>query len=215
MYGEPIKIQFGKIFMNRTKKYLLPVLKDYGSDFASKINNLFKVAVGIGDIIVDNCGIHHETHLFILVDTLINTSNFISILDDIRRHSSYEDDYVYGVITKSRFHMIVVKIPDNYHSTLSKFKKGRYSQMYNESDLKKLFLFDSKTASEEYKKIQKVLIKDHNYKFEFAKIIQKEFNIPDFCCADIGDESEFDFPILNIEEVFSLKKPKFIINEED
>lgn len=215
MYGEPIKIQLGKIFMNRTRKYLMPVLKDYGSDFSSKINNLFKVAVGIGDIIVDNCGIHHEFHLFILVDTLSNTSNFISLLDDIRRHSSYEDDYVYGNITKSRYHMIVVKIPDNYHFSLGKFKKGRYSQMYNESDLKKLFSFDSEKVTNEYRKIQKVLIKDHNYKFEFAKIIQQEFDIPDYSSDDIGDESEFDFPLLNIEEIFSLKKPKININEED
>lgn len=204
MYGEPIKIQLGKIFMNRTRKYLFPVIKSYGSDFAFKINSLFKVAVGIGDIIVDRCGIHHEHHLFILVDTLVNSSQFISLLDDIRRHISYEDDYVYGGIMKSRLHMIVVKIPEQYLTSFANFKKSRYSQMYKEDDLKKLFDFDNKGATEEYKTIKKILIRDHNYKFEFAKIITKEFGelISGY---DISNESELDLQILEREEIFNVE----------
>lgn len=201
MYGEPIKIQIGKIFMNRTRKYLFPVLKSYGSSFTFQINSLFKVAVGIGDIIVDKCGIKHENHLFILVDTLPNYSQFVSLLDDIRRHESYEDDYVYGNILNSRYHMIVVRIPDNYLNSFNNFKRSVYSQMYTEEQLKELFLLDA--TSGPYKDIKKILLKDHNYKFEFARLVQKEFDVPEFDIQDITDDCELDFPILDVEEKFN------------
>lgn len=211
MYGEPIKIQLGKIFMNRTRKYLFPVIKSYGSDFTFKINSLFKVAVGIGDIIVDKCGIHHEHHLFILVDTLINISQFKSLLDDIRRHDSYEDDYVYGGIMKSRLHMIVIKIPKEYLSSFANFKNSKYSKMYTQEDLKKLFDFDNKEATKEYKTIRRILVKDHSYRFEFAKIISKEFGESISHC-DITDDSELDLQILEREEYFSVEDVKEEIN---
>ena len=213
MYGEPIKLQIGKIFMNRTRKYLFPIIKDYGSDFTSKINTLFKVAVGIGDMIVDHCGIHHENHLFILVDTMHNTSQFISLLDDLRRHPCYEDDYVYGNVSKTRFHMIVIKIPEKYLSSLSNFKQSKFSQMYSKEDVVKLFNSDSLLTKE----IISVLIKDHNYKFEFAKMIQKEFSVPEFTENDIDDDSELDMQVLDREEKFNVpyKKLKTTIDEED
>lgn len=202
MYGEPIKIQIGKIFMNRTRKYMFPVIKEYGIDFTFKLNTLFKVAIGIGDIIINKCGLHHENHFFILIDTLVNTSQFISIMDDIRRHPSYEDDYVYGNIQNTRFHMLVIKIPNEYIGTFEKFKKSKYSEMYTAQDLKKFFYFDSEKATDEYKNIQKVLIKDHNYKFEFVKIIQKEFDIP-FGIDELSETTELDLQILEKEEIFN------------
>lgn len=214
MYGEPIKIQFGSIFMNRTRKYLFPVLKAYGSDFSFKINSLVKVAVGIGDVVVNRCGIQHENHLFILVDTLPNHSQFVSLLDDIRRHEAYEDDYVYGNILNSRFHMIVVRVPDNYLNSFDNFKRSQYSKMYSDEDLSKLFLFNSGEVSKEYKDIRHVLIKDHNYKFEFAKLIQKEFDIPEFNFQDIDDSAELDFQILDKEEVFNASLLQSTQNEE-
>lgn len=202
MYGEPIKIQVGKIFMNRTRKYLFPVIKEYGADFTYKINTLFKVAIGIGDIVVNKCGIHHENHLFILVDTLTNMSQFVSLVDDIRRHEAYEDDYVYGSIQSTRFHMLIIRIPDNYVHSFDKFKKSKFSEMYNADDLKKFFIFDAKDVSNDYKTIQKVLIKDHNYRFEFAKILQKEFGTP-FTEEDLPADAELDMQILEKEEVFN------------
>lgn len=216
MYGEPIKIQLGQIFMNRTRKYLFPVLKRYGPVFASKINTLSKVAVGIGDIVVDKCGIHHEKHLFLLVDTLYNTSQFVSILDDLRRHPSYEDDYVYGNILKSRFHMIVIQVPESYLNAFTQFKNSKFSQMYSEKDLKQLFLFDAQNVTDEYRTIQKVLIKDHNYRFEFANIIKKEFLIPEgFSEEDVDDSFELDLSILEREEMFNANKPEIKTEEEN
>lgn len=210
MYGEPMKLQVGKIFMNRTRKYLFPIIKEYGSDFTSKINALFKVGVGIGDMIVDQCGIHHEHHLFILIDTLHNTPLFISLLDDIRRHPAYEDDYVYGNVNNSRFHMIVISIPEKYLSSFNNFKQSRFSQMYNREDLKKLFNFESSTIDAKSREIISVLIKDHNYRFDFAKIIQKEFEVSEFTPEDIPEENELDMQILDREEKFNFQliKPK-------
>lgn len=207
MYGEPIKIQVGRIFMNKTRKYLFPIIKEHGSDFTAKINALFKVAVGIGDMIVDKCGIHHENHLFILVDTLVNTPQFVSLMDDIRRHPAYEDDYVYGNVSKSRFHMIIIKVPDKYLNTLSNFKQSKFSKMYTQEELNTLFRFNTAEMTEENSNIKSVLIKDHNYKFAFARMVQKEFNIPksEFTSEDIDDSFELDLTISETEEKFNFK----------
>lgn len=64
-----MRIQLGTIYYNKTKKYLLPCLKSYGEDFENKINNLFKLAIGIGDFALIDMGVKLEGHIFILVDT--------------------------------------------------------------------------------------------------------------------------------------------------
>lgn len=205
MYAEPIKIQIGRIFMNRTRKYLFPLLKKYGDEFTFNINSLSKVAVGIGDMIVEQCGFKHEKHLFMLVDSKYKPSRFISILAWLRKHPSYEDDYVFGNIQTSRFQMIVIKIPDTYVESMLNFKDGRYSKMYSSDDVRKLFSSDGRTGFDKklYDNISKVLVRDHNYRIEFTEQVRKEFGVPDF---KPDAESEYDLPIAKVEEIFNYKK---------
>lgn len=207
METDVIKIQVGKIYMNRTRKYLLPLVKMYGDDFVFRINSLFKVAVGIGDIAVERCGFKMETHLFLLVDSKFKPSIFNATLEKIRQHASYEDDYVYGNVVKSRFHMIVIKVPEKYIPTLQSFKDGKFSKMYSIEDVKKLFNFETRTGVDRdmYERAYKVLVHDHDYRIQFAEQIREEFDVQNFTKDDIGIDAEYDLPIKRIQEIFNMK----------
>ena len=193
--------------MNKTRKYLFPIIKQYGSDFTFRINELFKVGIGIGDIVVEKCGFKHEKHLFILVDSKFQPYKFKRNLEKIRQHPAYEDDYVFGHIIKSRFHMLVIKIPEQYLPTLQNFKESKFSKMYSQNDIKNLFHFESRSGSDRelYESAYKVLVHDNNYRIQFAKQIKDEFDVQDFTVNDISEDSEYDLPIRRIEEIFNLK----------
>lgn len=171
-----MKIQVGEIYMsevtqqktiytNKTRKYLLPCLKEYGANFIVKLENVFKIAVGIGDIVVSNRGIKHEKHIFILLESTIAPNHFIEFLEWIKQEPMYEDDYVFNNIQKSTSHMIVLKIPEKFYDSFETFKLGDYSKMYTRSDID--LFFKSKPE------IKQVLIKDHNYKIKFIGKLNK------------------------------------------
>lgn len=194
-----MKFQLGDIVMegnttleNKTRKYLLPILKKYGEEFTVKFNSIFKVACGVGDIVVENSGLHYEKHLFVLININLAKKQFINFIEWIKLQDYYEDDYVYGNIQKSKLHMIVLKIPDKYCNSLNELKGGKYSKMYNKEDIDKLF--------NNYPDITKVLIKEANYKLNFIKKVNEMYQtrIEDF---DI-DDYELDFPFYIEEEKF-------------
>lgn len=161
------KISKRPILANKTRKYLLPCLKEYGRDFTSKLESVYKVAVGIGDIIVSNRGIKHEKHIFILASSSIARDFFIDFLEWIRDEDMYEDDYVFGNIQTSELHMIVIKLPTKYYDTYETFKLGSYSKMYSAKEVEALF---SKKPQ-----FRKVVIKDHDYRISFVKELNEMF----------------------------------------
>lgn len=175
-----VKVQLGEVYLdkvtntpkpypNKTKKFLLPCLKEYGTEFTNRINSVFKVASGIGDIVVDNCGLKFEKHLFILLDYRIANNYFMSFIDWIKDQPMYQDDYVFGDIQTTTHHMIVIKLPERFQTkTLSSFKIGKYSEMYEAKDIETLF----STAPD----VKKVLIRDHEYRIEFTKRLNKIFH---------------------------------------
>jgi len=203
-----MKIQIGEVYLdkvtqqktlrpNKTKKYLLPCLKEYGSDLIKHLNNVFKVAVGIGDIVIDNSGMKYEKHIFILIDTTISHSFFLKFIEWIRKQEHiYEDDYVYDNIQKSSFHMVVLKFPEKYYSSFDSFKEGKYSNMFNEKDINTVF--------EKYPTIKKVFIKDHNYKVFFTERLNKIYGLDgDNKVKPEEYEGELELPPTNKTEVFN------------
>lgn len=198
-----MKIQVGEVCMdkvtdqriiypNKTRKYILPCLKVYGDVFTNKISNVFKVAVGIGDIIVDRCGINYEKHIFVLLDPAIAHGFFLDFLDWIRDQEMYEDDYVYGNIQKATYHMIILRFPEKFWKQFDIFKEGKYSEMYDLETIKSFFQI--------YPNEQKVLIKDRNYRIVFTKKLNKEFG------TTIQPEEwtgELDFPPTEKTDVFN------------
>lgn len=198
-----MKIQIGEVYMdkvtsqkiiypNKTKKYLLPCLKEYGSEFEKKINSVFKVAVGLGDIVISNRGMAHERHIFILIDSTVAIKFFIDFLDWIKDQVMYEDDYVFGDIQKSNFHMVILKFPEKFWGLFTPFKKGEYSTMFSSDTVKQLF--------NNHPKVAKVLIRDRNYRIVFTKKLNKIYGLT---LNPHEYDGELDGPPRDEEEYFN------------
>lgn len=154
---------------SKTMKYLVPCLREYGAIFTNKLSSVYKIAAGIGDAILINREIKHEKHIFILLDSKIAKVHFVKFMEWIRQQSMFVDDYIYGDIQKSTFHMIVIKFPEKHYTAFEFFKKGEYSKMYEFGDIQKLFKNHPDTI--------KVLVRDHNYQITFTKKLNEEFNL--------------------------------------
>lgn len=179
-----MEIQLGTIYMNQTKKYLLPCLKDYGVEFSQKMGNLFKLAIGIGDFALIDMGIKLEKHIFILIDTNLSRKHFNSTMNWLRLQEYFSFDYPFDDIHKGHLHMVAVKIPEKFHKTLGKFRDGQFSEMYNYEDLELYF----KGKDQELK----VLTKDKIYKVEFVEKVNELYK------TNINPDTwtgELDFPI--------------------
>lgn len=204
-----MKIQVGEVvldsvtrqpltYKNKSVKYLLPALKEYGEEFTTKANGIFKLAIGIGDIILSNLGVVHEKHVFVLCNTSIAHSHFVDFINWIKDKHMYVDDYVFGNIQHSTLHMIVLKFPEKYYDSFDIFKTGAYSKMYPKDAIDKFF--------NNHPDLERVLIKDHNYKVRFVnQKLNRLFN------TDIKPEEwdgELDLPPQDKTEIFNhhLKK---------
>lgn len=186
-----MRVQLGTIYINRTKKYLVPCLSEYGDEFVSKIVNLFKLAIGIGDFALLDMGMNLEKHIFILIDTKLSKRNFISTINWLRLQDYYSLDYPFDDIHTGHLHMIIIKVPEKYHNALENFRKSKYSKMYSHEDL--LRLFNNK------KQELKVFKKDKAYLVEFVRMVNERYNT--FVQPDSW-EGELDFPIRKEEENF-------------
>lgn len=173
-----MNIQAGEIYMdkvtnqhtlypNKTRKYLLPCLQEYGGVFIKKLEGVDKIAVGIGDIVVSNRGIKLEKHIFILIDTKKKPKTFVSFLEWVREQDYFQDDYVFNSIQKTNSHMIIIKMPEKFYGAFESFKLGEYSKMYTTDTINRFFLRNSN--------VTRVLIKDHNYKVVFAKKLNERY----------------------------------------
>lgn len=197
-----MKIAIGQIFLdengskmmleNATRRYLFPCLKEYGEEFVDKISNVFKIAVGIGDVIVYKAGLKYHQHIFILIDTTISSDFFIDFISWIKDQPMYEDDYVFDNIQKTNMHMVVIKFPERLEEAIDKFREGRYSSMFDVYTIQELFSRHIKTSL--------VLTKNENYKPVFVKEINTKFNT-DLKVSEY--EGELDFPLKEAEEVFN------------
>jgi len=189
-----MKLQIGSIVMNKTKKYLIPCIKEYGERFEKEIVSVDRVAYGIGDIITVKSGVRFEKHLFILVDTTSKFSarSFNRMITWLREQEMYEDDYVFDDIRDGHLHMIVIKLPEKHYHTFETFKMGQFSKMYTQKDVERFF--SNKPD------IKRVLIKEHSYRIEFVKSLNKKYGST---VSPEEFEGELDMPIRREEEEFN------------
>jgi hypothetical protein len=157
---EGIKIQLNQITLNKTKRFLSPCLKLYGTEFIKKISSIYKLAYGIGDMYVNQ---EYQKHIFVLVDTERCTNFFVSFIEWIREQDYYEDDYSFDNLLVGHLHMVVIKLPDVID--FSNFLSGKYSKMYTNEEIISLLNDDEKA----------IVIKDKNYKFKFVKRLNELF----------------------------------------
>ena len=186
-----MKIKIGRVFKNRSLKYLLPLTKKYHDDMlVTMLNSVGILAVGIGDMIYDSCCFKNQ-HIFILIDNKANPTIFNELIEYIMDKDYYENDYSYDNLLTGRMQMIIFKLPKD---TIDKFLQGKYSKLYYYEDARD-FIIDDSTFN--------VLIKSKKQKPTFIKELEIEFGTT-LTLEEIGDR-ELDIPPKKEEELFNYK----------
>jgi hypothetical protein len=189
-----MEIQLGSVYTNRTKKYLLPTLKEYGGNFETKFTNLFKLAIGVGDYSLKNMDIVMEHSIFILIDTKFSRKIFKDTMLWMKSQGYYKFDYAFDDIHSGHLHMLVIEVPERFKKTSEEFHKSNYSKMYEFVDLNNLFLKKEEELS--------VLTKSPEMLLKFIDKINSMYKTN---VSHIGWKGEVDLPIDNTEEYFNTK----------
>lgn len=193
------EILFDKVKVNRTYKYLLPCLYDANTEYAKRLKSLYKYQVGLFDYanVLNNGNITYKKCVAIVFDTnkylsnvsptkkkIIKNSFYIkNTINFFRKCDNYVKDYPFHDPRNNDLHILVLKIPEKYYLSYSKFIQSEYSRMYDNSQME-LFTMDNRTI--------KILKKDESIYKEVANSFRKEFgNIN----VNINNLKEFDFPL--------------------
>jgi len=212
-----MQIQSGKLYENRTWKYLYPCLKHYGPELMNYLTSFFKLGVGIADsnvIVEGNC-------IFILIDTNLTLSNnietvkyrtnFSKFLDWVKYQYFYVKDYVYEDLDLGEKHMIVLKLPYKHDLAYTSFIKGKYSEMYENKSINEYFAYIKiplnkdieKKVNEKLTTIRKILNKDSSLLKSFIDMVNKDFDTN--VTEEYFKQAELDYPPKLDEEIFNYK----------
>jgi len=203
----------GKRLENKTRIYLSPCLKDWGTQLEMETYQNYPLAFGIGD---KNYSEEIPGHIFILFDTNGKRKygkypqkqranfKFGEYLEFIREHEAYVTDYLFDGVQDGHQHMVVLKIPQEYIDSdlMGKFLSGSYSEMYTEEQKEKLF---SKTQFENQIQVDNpsymVINKSEQFEEKFKQKLVEDFDVPR-PTYDISDR-EWDYKPYLPEEVFN------------
>ena len=165
-----MEIKIGKIYINKTWRFLTPCLNIYGENFIQKFNSIFKLAVGVQDE-YDKNKIEHC--LYVLINKDYQPKSFQNFLSWFKLQDYYVKDYIYDAdINNYHRHMIVLKIPKEFKNSYNYFLKGQYSKMYSNVFVNKVFK-NNKSRENEYE----ILIKSKKALKQYKNTIFVEFNI--------------------------------------
>ncbi len=186
-------IEIGKHYVNKTWKYLVPCLKSYGPTFVAKYNCLYKLAAGIDDTVLDG-RFDDKRVIFLLIDKKYKRNISGNVIEWFRNQPFVLTDYAVGDLESTRKHMIVIEIPSMFNDSYDEFLKGRYSAMYNDTDIEYLF----KNSPQDVKDIFNRTDEGYN---NFIIKIKNSFGT-DVTKSDLIG-AELDFPIEKFKEVFN------------
>ena len=188
-----IKIEVGKVFMNKTIEYIAPIFNAFGNEFVDKFISVYKWAYGVGDNSLDEGdNIQYDKHIFVVFDT-VATPTFRHFLDWVKSKPYYETDYAFGDVNRGRTHMIVFKLPEEFHGAIEKFKKGQYSKMFTAEQLA-LYIHDEK--------VLKILTKEEGAVQKYVDDLNEEY---DTAVEPSELKGEIDAPIDLKNEIFNYK----------
>lgn len=195
-------IQIGKLFINRTVKYLVPGLNFYGPTLKTKLNLVFKLAFGVHDSLIEGSHLEGQKNIYILVDKLVRPDLFQNFMDWVKHQEYFVTDYAYDAIMEahSRKHMIVLAYPPTMGDSYEKFLLGKYSKMYTKKEITSFFAEESK------KEVRQVIVKTIHAKIRFIALIKETFGTileeQDF----LTGYWEYDLPPNEEEEFFNTWK---------
>lgn len=186
-----MEIKVGEFYLNKTRRFLFPTLRYYGSDFTYRFNHIFKLAVGIYDYVLEDK--MSGRNLFLMIDNKIREKMF----EDFMIWITLQDYYVYSYNPEanmdSRKIMLVLKVPEIFNETYDFFLKGEYSLMYTEKYIDILFPLDT------YPNENKILKQHPEMYNKFNDDLFKEFGVR----IDIKHFRELELPLKCEEECFN------------
>jgi hypothetical protein len=198
-----MNVEIGRLYTNRTLKYLVPGLNFYGPTLKTKLNLVFKLAFGIHDTLLEGSYLEGQKNIFILVDKLVRPDLFQNFMDWVKHQEYFVTDYTYDAIMEahSRKHMIVLAFPPSMGDCYDKFLLGKYSKMYTKKEITSYFAEESKVET------RQVLVRTIHAKQRLISQIKSIFNTQleeqDF----LADFWEYDLPPNQEEEFFNTWKP--------
>lgn len=187
-------IEVGKLYENKTLKYLVPALRIYGETFKAKVNLVYKTAFGISDSLLEGSYLEGQRNLYMLVDRTVYPKYFNNFSDWIKTHESYVTDYPYGSELDARFHMFVIAFPPHLGDAYMKFLEGKYSKMYTKDEIE--YFFEGRDT------IKTILNKRISAIPTFLEKISKEFG-EKLTYEEVKDFPEYDIPPKKEEEFFN------------
>jgi hypothetical protein len=197
-----MKIEVGKLYCNKTQRYLVPALNFYGSTLKTKFNLVFKLGFGIHDSLMDGSHLEGQKNIYIMIDKLVRPEMFNNFMDWIKHQEYYVTDYDCESPdeTYRRKHMLVIAFPPSMEDSYMKFLEGKYSKMYTKNEVRDLF-------SEEHKKpAREILLRHPNAKHQLKAMVRETFGTwledRDLVC----DSWEYDLPPTKSEEFFNYKR---------
>ena len=192
-------IVIGKLYINRTVRYLVPGLGFYGPTLKTKLNLVFKLAFGIHDTLLEGSHLEGQKNIYILVDKLVRPELFQNFMDWVKHQEYYVTDYVYDSILEnhSRKHMIVLAYPPSMEDAYDKFLLGNYSKMYTRQEITSYFAEESKLETRQV--LMKTVHAKHRFIYSVKETFDTQLEEQDF----LTGSWEYDFPPNTKEEFFN------------
>ena len=183
-------IKIGELYENKTWRFLVPCLHEYGNVFIKKLETVFKLGVAIHDNYLDGAELANGRNLYIMLDTKFKPKDYISFIDYIRYHESYRGEYCpNSEIVNSRKHVVILEIPEKYFKAYENFLRGKYSEMYSQNELDFLF---TKPESKNYK----ILSKTGDVYKEHKEVLEKTFKVENIDLESVKS-GEWELPLKN------------------
>ena len=199
-------IEIGKIYENKTWKFLVPCLRYLGEGFVNRFKPVFKLAVGVYDTILDGTPFEGGRKIFLLIDTKIQPQSYKVFYSWIKEQDYYVLDYYRDALNaEPRQKMIVLEFPEAHKQVYDSFIKGSYSKMFKNTEADKIY-----TSPSRKRELQ--IVKKQNNSF-LLESIKKEFNA-DLNILDFKEEiEEFELPLKGKEEIFNYTNKEIFINK--
>ena len=193
-------IKLGELFVNDSFMFLSSIYKIIDRDYVKKINQVFKLGIGLNDYdFIAGTGRSYTNHLFMLVDTKGPRVNghyenpkywYDQYVDFVRWAETkpyYETRYFFDDIEHARLAMVVFRLP--YKDMAAKLLEGKFSELYPTrdyypADIEKVVeeypdMFDLKALFKEDSVQYRVVSKKEAYGYDFLDQLVEEFGSRD------------------------------------
>jgi len=186
-----------KMYVNRSKLYLAPVVNSFDSRLAGIINKTTPLAWGVNDLIYHQKKARLNHAIFILH----NTIHMRDYMRYVKNKPYYVDDYIFH-LGNLDIHMSVLRMTRPWRKTHQAFVNGKFSEMYDDRQLKRVGI-RPRLANGKPNAIYQVLTKHPEYQATFEAKLEELYG------TNTGaPDAEFDsFSFSNCYEVFNSNNP--------